>query len=134
MKIPKLDEVLLHLEVPSISEWVQAFDAIHPDYRNFRNERTLFLQQCATQAWLQASMSLLPTNRAVRMHRYRGKRSGWCCVTKPMELPELEITRPVPSNEQLGTEFFTVCPLLEAAVLIVALICARVAGQIRETA
>ena len=102
-----------------------AFDIIHPGLSATEDKtHEQFMEFVAARAWFDAAMSLLPTDRAIRMHRYRGKRSGWCFVTKPMELPELEITKPISvAMQHSGSEFFTMCPLLEAAIVIVALKC-----------
>lgn len=119
---PLTDPLLLHLQKlrePNKSVWFEGFEqATHGRERIELVDTDLierFDALCAARAWLEAAMLLLPGDRAIRMHRYLGKKSGWAQLSVPNDesYVDRQLTNP--------TRIFMSAPCLEAAVLMCAI-------------
>lgn len=120
------------LEEQSWLIWKACFQITHPlgPNKDLVPVGTRFYDLCKAEAWLEAAMLLLPENRAIRMHRYLGKKSGWVSISDP-SFDQWQAEEP-PDPLELGklqtfmtnrnpTHLFCAAKLLECAVLMAAI-------------
>jgi hypothetical protein len=127
---PILTAKLLAVTEPNTPLWLQCFNAVHPMVFVFDEEiRGPFLRKCAVGAWFDAALSLVPTDRALRMHRYRNNKSGWASVTSNVDGKHFPMDDPGNPGAMTAQEFFVKAEFLEAAIMIIAIRCAETSGK-----